>query len=125
MRTSRLYKKSKRTRKVYLQKLSLFFIAILISMSICLFGGESAVSAHEDTVSSEAESMESEAVLNDTTFYKSIEVRHGDTLWNIAETYMDDSYDSVAEYVNVLKDINNLDSYDIMAGTYIMVCYGE
>lgn len=35
--------------------------------------------------------------------YKSIEVKHGDTLWNIAETYMDDRYDSVAEYVNVLK----------------------
>ena len=125
MRTSRLCKKSKRMRKVYLQKVSFFFIAVLISLSICVFGGKNDVSAHEDQLSSEMISMADDTGPAAVTYYKSIEVKHGDTLWNIAETYMNDRFDSVAEYVNVLKDINNLDSYDILAGSYLMVCYAE
>ena len=112
-------------RKVYLQKVSFFFIAVLISLSICVFGGKNDVSAHEDQLSSEMISMADDTGPAAVTYYKSIEVKHGDTLWNIAETYMNDRFDSVAEYVNVLKDINNLDSYDILAGSYLMVCYAE
>lgn len=123
MRTGRLCKRSKRVRKVHLQKITLFMIAILISASICLFGGQTAVSAHEEIATSENASLSVDEIEKDVTLYKSIQIEQGDTLWNIAETYMDDRYESVAEYVNVLKELNNLDSYDIMAGSYIMVCY--
>lgn len=60
---------------------------------------------------------------NSTKYYKTIEITSGDTLWDIAETYIDDNYDSVKEYVQELKDINHLDSDSIQDGQYLTVAY--
>ena len=58
-------------------------------------------------------------------YYKSIEIQPGDTLWDIAESTMTSEYDSVQEYVQVLKEMNNLDSDDIQAGQYLMIAYND
>ena len=58
-------------------------------------------------------------------YYKSIEIHPGDTLWNIAEDTMTDEYSSVAEYVQVLKDMNNLHSDDIQAGQNLIIAYND
>lgn len=57
------------------------------------------------------------------TYYKSIELEPGDTLWSIAEEYMPESYGSVQEYIDELKDINGLDGDDIYAERYLTVAY--
>lgn len=55
--------------------------------------------------------------------YKSITIEKGDTLWNIAERYMTDDYESVEEYISVLKDMNNLHGDKIFFGDKLVVSY--
>ena len=88
---------------------------IVMVVLVCLLFGSLFVSAHEDTADT------------DTIYkyYKSIEIQPGDTLWNIAESTMTSEYDSVQEYVQVLKDMNNLESDYIQAGQYLMIAYND
>lgn len=58
-----------------------------------------------------------------TKYYKTVEITSGDTLWDIAETYMDDNYNSVKDYVQELKEMNHLTSDVIQDGQYLTVAY--
>ncbi|MCF0141873.1 MAG: LysM peptidoglycan-binding domain-containing protein, partial [Parasporobacterium sp.] len=53
--------------------------------------------------------------------YKSITVASGDTLWSIADEYMDDSYYDKREYIKELKSLNNISSDNITAGLSLLV----
>ena len=92
-----------------------FFTGIILMMVICITFGAFLVPAHEKTSA------------DDTVYkyYKSIEIQSGDTLWAIAEDTMTDEYNSVAEYVQVLKDMNNLDSDNIQAGQNLIIAYND
>lgn len=91
------------------------FTGTLIILISCISFGAFLVSAHEKT---DAES----AVYK---YYKSIEIQPGDTLWTIAEDTITEEYDSVAEYVQVLKDMNRLGSDDIQAGQNLIIAYND
>lgn len=57
-------------------------------------------------------------------YYTSIMIESGDTLWTLAEEYGDDiHYDSVADYINEVMQINHLNSEQINAGEYLIVPY--
>ena len=56
-------------------------------------------------------------------YYKSIQITSGYTLWNIAEEYMNDEYESVSDYIMEIKKINGLVSDDIQEGQYLTVAY--
>ena len=71
-------------------------------------------SAHENT--------DSQTVYK---YYSSIQIQPGDTLWDIAEETMTSEYDSTAEYVEVLKEMNGLTSDHIEAGNYLTVAYND
>ena len=58
-------------------------------------------------------------------YYTSIEIQPGDTLWDIAEAYITEDYESVTEYVKALKQMNSLDTDDIQAGQSLMVAYND
>ena len=88
---------------------------VVLVVLACLLFGSLFVSAHEDT-------PDTDTVYK---YYKSIEIQPGDTLWDIAESTMTSEYDSVQEYVQVLKDMNNLGSDDIQAGQYLMIAYND
>ncbi|MDP4182768.1 MAG: LysM peptidoglycan-binding domain-containing protein [Bacillota bacterium] len=51
--------------------------------------------------------------------YKAIEVRYGDTLWDIANRYKGDS--EIREYLFEIKKINNIDSSNIFPGDIIKI----
>ncbi len=57
-------------------------------------------------------------------YYKSIVVADNDTLWSIAEKYMDrDHYDSITEYIEEVKDMNSLQDETINYGEYLVIPY--
>lgn len=57
-------------------------------------------------------------------YYKSIVVSDSDTLWSIAEDYMDEAhYGSVYEYIREVMRINNLTNDAIYADAHLIVPY--
>lgn len=57
-------------------------------------------------------------------YYKSIVVSDSDTLWSIAEDYMDEAhYDSIYEYIREVMQINSLTSDAIYADAHLIVPY--
>ena len=56
-------------------------------------------------------------------YFKSIEIQPGDTLWSIAEEYMSDDYESVADYIKEVKFMNNIEDSRITTGNYLVVPY--
>ena len=53
--------------------------------------------------------------------YTSIEIMEDDTLWNIAETYCNTEEESIQEYIDNIKEINNISSDKIISGNYLIV----
>lgn len=91
------------------------FTGIVLMLVICVSFGAFLVSAHEKTSADKTVYK----------YYKSIQIQSGDTLWAIAEDTMTNDYNSVAEYVQVLKDMNNLNSDDIQAGQNLIIAYND
>lgn len=85
---------------------------LLITLGSIIFG--SSFSAAQD------QSAEQEV---EYKYYKSIEIKKGDSLWSIAQEYKADDYESTREYIEELKELNNLTSDTIHQGQYLMVVY--
>lgn len=57
-------------------------------------------------------------------YYKSITIDKNDTLWSIAEEYMDEEhYDSLNDYINEVKNMNSLMDDEIQYGEHIVIPY--
>ena len=115
MNGERIQLKESRRRVVIKQRTILCFLAVIL---ISVFGsifGSMLTSAHGN---------QTEEPVN-YTYYKSIEIQEGDTLWSIAESYLPDTYESVEEYVTDLKSINTLSSDDIHANMFLTVSYTD
>lgn len=56
-------------------------------------------------------------------YYKSIEVKQGDTLWSIAEEYITSEYESTDEYIDELIKMNGLENDTIHTGSNLVVTY--
>lgn len=65
------------------------------------------------------------AVSGANKYYKSVTIMPGDTLWSLAEEYMDPmQYTDARDYIKELRQINSLDSDSIKSGCHIIVsCY--
>ena len=55
--------------------------------------------------------------------YRSVEIKEGDSLWNIARQYKKGSHMSTEEYVKELKRMNSLRSDTIHKGQFLTVVY--
>lgn len=62
---------------------------------------------------------------NDTAkvFYKSVTIENGETLWSIAQNYTKGSDSDICDYINDVKDLNNLTSDNITSGQNIIIMY--
>ena len=56
-------------------------------------------------------------------YYTSIQVRSGDTLWEIAEKYRTEEYEDIPSYIEEVKEINHLTSSQITDGMYLCIPY--
>ena len=116
MYTQRLYAASKRRRQVFREKFILVIAAFMLVVCFSVVLGTRLVAAQGSPDETPIEYK----------YYKSIELSAGDTLWDIAVTYMDnEEYSSVNDYIKVLKQINNLPSDTIHEGQYLTVVYND
>lgn len=104
-RSAAKHKTQKRTRRIAAG----FFVILCMCLTFSTFF----VYAHENRAETAY------------TYYKSVEIQPGDTLWDIAEDTMPSGYDSTAVYVEVLKDMNGLTTDNIQAGQNLIIAYSN
>ena len=63
------------------------------------------------------------AYINGSPYYKSVEIKDGDNLWNIARQYKKGSRMSTEEYIRELKRMNSLRSDTIHKGQFLTIVY--
>lgn len=56
-------------------------------------------------------------------YYTSIGIEQGDTLWDIAKEYITPEYADLQEYIDEIKELNNLGDDEIHSGQYLMIPY--
>ncbi len=60
---------------------------------------------------------------NSYKYYTSVEIKNGDTLWNIASEYITEEYASLQEYVMEVKLLNGMQGDSIRSGQFLVVPY--
>ncbi len=56
-------------------------------------------------------------------YYTSVQVKEGDTLWKIADTYITEECGSMADYIAEICSVNHILENDIHVGQYITIPY--
>lgn len=57
-------------------------------------------------------------------YYKSIVIANDDTLWSIAQQYMDeDHYESIYDYINEVKNMNSMTDDVVHYGEHLIIPY--
>lgn len=56
-------------------------------------------------------------------YYTNIEIQNGDSLWSIAKKYNKNSGMEIREYINEIKQINNMRSDAIESGASLTIIY--
>lgn len=113
MAAQRLYASGKRRREVQIKKSMIGISTFLTILFLSILAGNNLVAAHGNTQESPIEHK----------YYKSIEIASGDTLWDIAEEYVNSNYSSINEYIDEVKQINNLSSDNIKDSQFLTVAY--
>ncbi len=90
-----------------------FWVAAIASLIIILFLSVFFISK---TVTAQRRSDRNKLIT-------SIEIKKGDTLWSIAESYITEEYHNINDYIEEIKTTNGLTSDTIYAGYYIVVPY--
>ncbi|MEH2948000.1 LysM peptidoglycan-binding domain-containing protein [Sporofaciens sp. JLR.KK001] len=109
----------KRDNRMFIKRLLLIVIVSIFALGLSVILPDDPVDAHIKNTATERGS----GVLDRCKYYTSIEVSTGDSLWSIAEEYMDARNQSVYDYIDEIKEINGLKSDQIRAGEYLMVSY--
>lgn len=101
--------KRKRNRVNHSIRLILFSFLFALILSFLCFGNHSIAK------------NDSEAPLY--KYYTNVEVQYGDTLWELAARYCDDSYSDYNEYIEEVMFINRMSDTRITAGSYLILPY--
>ena len=56
-------------------------------------------------------------------YFTSIEIKEGTSLWEIAQEYQTEEYDSTEDYIREVKKINHMKSDVIYEGSYLCIPY--
>lgn len=97
-------------------------VALLTVILLTVFGSF-VVQANGRFVSGNDAQLEQQTEPERVKCYLVITVHSGDTLWGIAKKYITPEYSSINDYIDELRDINNIKQDKIISGTKIMVTY--
>lgn len=86
-------------------------IIVIVSLGILLGSNINALASSEKDIASY------------NKYYVSIRVESGDTLWTIADEYVDGFNITKADYIKEVCQINEISENEIHAGDYIVVPY--
>jgi uncharacterized membrane protein YgaE (UPF0421/DUF939 family) len=108
MHRSEVIRQQKQRRKM------VFLIALTLFLMFSIgFGFGSLLSKAQETKQTES-----------YKYYTNVEIQKGDTLWEIADTYMDTAhYRSRNDYMNEIMNINHMTSDRLITGQKIIVPY--
>lgn len=98
-------------REVIQQKRIVVFFCLMVFSVISvfiLFGSIKAQAASAETMQK---------------YYKSIQLKSGDTLWDISSEYMTDKSMDRNEYIHEICSMNHISADEIHAGQYIVIPY--
>lgn len=113
MRSERRIRRNRIRRQREMKKNFLIFV-----MTVCLIV---TCSVAWNAFSSNAKDDATEASYK---YYKSIVISNNDTLWTIAEEYMDaEHYASINDYINEVKAMNSLTDDAIQYGEHLIIPY--
>lgn len=105
------YSRGRRAARVrYKRKLISWIVMAFIAFGIILFG-----SIHIFASSTDNRPF--------NKYYTSVRVQDGDTVWSIADRYIDDASVDKRDYVDEVCKLNNLTDGQIHSGDYIVVSY--
>ncbi|MBO5209298.1 MAG: LysM peptidoglycan-binding domain-containing protein [Lachnospiraceae bacterium] len=91
---------------------------LLVVMTVCL------VITFSISMNGFLSNAKDDSIETSYKYYKSITIENGDTLWSIAEEYMDaEHYDSVNDYIKEVKQMNTLANDNITYGQCLIVPY--
>ena len=104
--------KQRRAKVVARRKMILLLTTVLlITIGSMVFG----------SIFSSAQSSADESGIQ-YKYYKSIEIKKGDSLWSIANEYNPDKFNTQG-YIDEIKELNSLESDTIHAGQHLLVIY--
>lgn len=106
--------KRKRAREVAKKKMFLLMVATILFV---LIGG---IAIGNNFSSAQ---VNAEETCEQNKYYKSIYIESGDTLWSIAKDYCTNYSVDIEDYIDEIKQLNNLASDEIHHGQYLMVAY--
>ena len=107
IRNNRLRRQRELRRHILM---SIFALALAVSFSLVFF-----------SFGTKAQSSDEEILYK---YYKSVVVEDGDTLWNFAEQYGEEShYESHQAYIDEVINMNSLPDENITAGQHIILPY--
>nr|WP_291234300.1 LysM peptidoglycan-binding domain-containing protein [Frisingicoccus sp.] len=92
----------------------LFFVAVIIGVLVMVFVCPWNVA--------KAEANDPEAG-NNKKYFTSYVVEKGDTLWDIAQEYMTEEYDTAHVYIKEVMESNHLESTGIIEGQMLILPY--
>lgn len=101
-----------RQRKVLKRRFAVVMTSICMLAAICVFGSMIFTDA-------KAETDNHETVYK---YYKSIEIKSGDTLWSIANEYKSEDC-TTQEYISEVKSLNGLATDNIQDSQHLMIVY--
>ena len=108
-------RQAKRNRTIFLHKMMLRMAGVIAACLLCLIGVSNYAQVHADRAKEPV----------NFRYYTSIPVEKGDSLWSIARDYREEGFSSVEEYVEFLKEVNQLKSDLIYEGGYLIVSYSD
>lgn len=105
-------KKKVRRKQMLLRKISFTCMTALFVMIFAL---------SVFSLSAKADSTEH---ANEYKYYTSHRIEQGESLWSIAEASMDNGhYDSVQDYIEEIKSVNQISGDQIQSGNYLLLPY--